>query len=67
MARIVRFVLTVVVVAVVISGGAALAWNKGGSDRPGKGCGDKNHVHYKESSCGHGGDHDHGPPSRHHH
>jgi hypothetical protein len=47
MERLARLVVLLAVAAGVISGGVALAAN-GGSNKPGKGCGDKHHTHYKE-------------------
>jgi hypothetical protein len=49
MNRLPRFLVIFVVVAGVISGGVALAASP--SVKPGKGCGDKNHVHYREADC----------------
>jgi hypothetical protein len=51
MERIARLVVILIVVAGVVSGGIALAAGKSGSTKPGKGCGDKNHVHYREAEC----------------
>ena len=42
----------VAMVAAVSVGSAGMAAAKGpGGVKPGKGCGDRNHVHYKEASC----------------
>jgi len=43
-------VIVLLVLAGVVFGGIALAGNYG-SSKPGKGCGDKNHVHYREADC----------------
>jgi hypothetical protein len=51
MARIARLVVMLLVVGGVIFGGMALAAGNSGSTKPGKGCGDKNHVHYREGEC----------------
>ena len=45
MERLPRFVVIFIVVAGVISGSVALAADKSPTDKSGKGCGDKNHVH----------------------
>jgi hypothetical protein len=50
MERIARLVVVMLVLAGVVFGGIALAGNYG-SSKPGKGCGDKNHVHYREADC----------------
>ena len=42
-----------VVGAGVISGGVGVAAGKGPGDKPGKGCRDKNHTHYREDECKH--------------
>jgi hypothetical protein len=50
-----RILPTALAVASVAAGGVAFAGSgspgNSGSSKPGKGCGDKNHVHYKESEC----------------
>jgi hypothetical protein len=51
MERIARMVVLALVVGSVVFGGIALAAGKSGSTKPGKGCGDKNHVHYRQSEC----------------
>lgn len=53
MTRIARLVVILLVVGGVVFGGIALAGNgNGGSGpKPGKGCGDKNHVHYRVGEC----------------
>lgn len=51
MERIVRTVVLVLVVGSVVFGGIALAAGNSGSTKPGKGCGDKNHVHYRQNEC----------------
>jgi len=53
MTRIARLVVILLVVGGVVFGGIALAGNgNGGSgEKPGKGCGDKNHVHYRVGEC----------------
>ena len=53
MTRIARLVVILLVVGGVVFGGIALAGNGngGGGDRPGKGCGDKNHTHYRVGEC----------------
>ncbi len=51
MERIARSVVLVLVVGSVVFGGIALAAGNSGSTKPGKGCGDKNHVHYRQSEC----------------
>ena len=53
MTRIARLVVILLVVGGVVFGGIALAGNGngGGGDKPGKGCGDKNHVHYRVGEC----------------
>jgi len=57
MERIARVVVLVLVLAGVVFGGIAVASGYGGSPKPGKGCGDKNHVHYREIECkSHDGD-----------
>ncbi len=49
MERIARAVVLVLVLSGVVFGGIAVASGYGGSPKPGKGCGDRNHVHYRES------------------
>lgn len=50
--RLTRLVVMLMVSGSVIFGGIALAAGKGNtSPKPGKGCGDKNHVHYRASEC----------------
>jgi hypothetical protein len=49
--RIARLVVILFVVGGVVFGGIALAGNDGGGFKPGKGCGDKNHVHYRQDEC----------------
>jgi hypothetical protein len=51
MERIARVVVLFLVLAGVVFGGIAVASGNGDSPKPGKGCGDRNHVHYKESDC----------------
>lgn len=51
MERIARTVVLVLVVGSVVFGGIALAADHGGSTKPGKGCGDTHHVHYRQSEC----------------
>jgi hypothetical protein len=63
--RLVRTVVTLLVAASLAVGGIALASPGGGGGgpgnsglfKPGKGCGDKNHIHYRESECKNGGVH----------
>jgi hypothetical protein len=55
--RIARIVVLLMVSGSVIFGGIALAAGNGNNGpKPGKGCGDKQHVHYRAGEC-----HDHGP------
>jgi hypothetical protein len=49
--RIARLVVILLVVGGVVFGGVALAGGSHGGPKPGKGCGDKNHVHYKQDEC----------------
>ena len=58
--RIARIVVTLLVAASMAVGGIAIAspGNQGGGGpgnsglfKPGKGCGDKNHIHYRENEC----------------
>ena len=57
--RLIRIVVTLLVAASLAVGGIAIASPGNGSGgpgnsgviKPGKGCGDKNHVHYRESEC----------------
>jgi hypothetical protein len=57
--RIVRITVTLLVAASMAVGGVALAWGPHGSGgpgnsglfKPGKGCGDKNHIHYRQNEC----------------
>jgi len=58
--RIGRMILTLLVAASMAVGGIAIAspGNHGGGGpgnsglfKPGKGCGDKNHIHYREHEC----------------
>lgn len=51
MERIARAVVLVLVLSGVVFGGIAVASGYGGSPKPGKGCGDRNHVHYRASEC----------------
>ena len=51
MERIARTVVLALVVGSVVFGGIALAAGNSGPTKPGKGCGDKNHVHYRQSEC----------------
>jgi hypothetical protein len=44
-------VLTLVVAGVVFGGIALAAPGNSGNDKPGKGCGDKNHTHYRVDEC----------------
>lgn len=46
-----RFAVITLVAASFVFGGIALAGGNSGSTKPGKGCGDKNHVHYNEVEC----------------
>jgi hypothetical protein len=46
-----RFVAVALAVTSIGSAGVAAAAGKSGDTKPGKGCGDKNHVHYKEAQC----------------
>ena len=50
--RVTKAVPVALATASLAVGGVAFAGggNSGGV-KPGKGCGDKNHVHYKESQC----------------
>jgi hypothetical protein len=87
--RALRMVTTLLIAASMAVGGIAIAspGNNGGGGpgnsglfKPGKGCGDKNHIHYREDECpgagevhafgggtgkGHGRGHHHG--HGHHH
>jgi hypothetical protein len=58
--RVVRIVVTVLVAASMAVGGIAIASpgnhvgggpGNSGLFKPGKGCGDKNHIHYRENEC----------------
>jgi hypothetical protein len=54
--RVVRIVVTLLVAASMAVGGIAVASPGGGPGnsglfKPGKGCGDKNHIHYRENEC----------------
>ena len=49
MERIARVVVLVLVLSGVVFGGIAVAGGYHGSPKPGKGCGDRNHVHYREN------------------
>jgi hypothetical protein len=56
--RIARIVVTGFVAASMAVGGIAIAAPGGGGGpgnsglyKPGKGCGDKNHIHYREGEC----------------
>jgi hypothetical protein len=51
MERFARLVVILLVVAGVVFGGIALAAGNSGGTKPGKGCGDKNHVHYRVGEC----------------
>jgi hypothetical protein len=66
MERIARVVVLVLVLAGVVFGGIAVAGGYRGSTKPGKGCGDMHHTHYREHECkpphgGDGGGNGHGP------
>jgi hypothetical protein len=66
--RIARLVVILLVVGGVVFAGVALAGNgRGGDFRPGKGCGDKNHVHYRQDECKRHDDGHHGGDSFDHH
>lgn len=49
--RIARLVVILLVIGAVVFGGIALAAGNSGSSKPGKGCGDKNHTHYRADEC----------------
>jgi hypothetical protein len=49
--RITRWSALVLAVASIGSAGVAAAAGNSGSVKPGKGCGDKNHVHYRVGEC----------------
>jgi hypothetical protein len=58
--RIIRTLVTLLVAASMAVGGIAIASPGGhgsggpgnsGLYKPGKGCGDKNHIHYRENEC----------------
>jgi hypothetical protein len=57
--RTARVGVTVLVAASMAVGGVAIAKSPNGSGgpgnsglyKPGKGCGDKNHIHYRENEC----------------
>jgi hypothetical protein len=50
--RLGRLIVLLLVVAGVVFGGIALAApGNSGQDKPGKGCGDKNHTHYRVDEC----------------
>jgi len=51
MERIARLVVVAPVVGSIVFGGIALAAGNSGSTKPGKGCGDKNHTHYRQNEC----------------
>ena len=50
-----RWAVAALVAGSMSAGGIAVASSGGpgnsGGTKPGKGCGDKNHVHYRESEC----------------
>ncbi len=49
--KLARFVAMALAVTSIGSAGVAAAAGKSGDTKPGRGCGDKNHVHYQESAC----------------
>ena len=49
--RIVRWAAVMLATASVGSVGLAAAAGRSGDGKPGKGCGDRNHTHYKEAAC----------------
>ena len=49
--RIIRWVAVMMAAASISMAGVAAAAGQSGGDKPGKGCGDRNHVHYKEDQC----------------
>jgi hypothetical protein len=49
--RVLRFVLIGLVAAGLVLTSVSLAAGGSGTDKPGKGCGDKNHTHYGQSEC----------------
>ena len=51
MDRIARLILIALVAGGLVLGGVSLAAGQNGPNKPGKGCGDKNHTHYKQSDC----------------
>jgi hypothetical protein len=57
--------MSLATVSIGLAGVATASGNGGGTDKPGKGCGDRNHVHYKEGSCHSKGDGHHND-GRHH-
>jgi hypothetical protein len=67
MGRFARTLVTALVAAGAVFGGIALAGNGGGGPKPGKGCGDKHHTHYRQNECGDHGHHGHGDDGHHGH
>ena len=60
MDRVVRLLLIGLVAAGMVLTGVSLAAGHSGGAKPGRGCGDGNHTHYKQDDCEkppHGGDH----------
>jgi hypothetical protein len=51
MERFARLLVILLIVAATVFGGMALAAGNSGGDKPGKGCGDKNHHHYRQGEC----------------
>ncbi len=52
MKRLGRLIVVLLVVGGVVYGGIALASpGNSGPNKPGKGCGDKNHHHYRVGEC----------------
>jgi hypothetical protein len=47
----IRIAILILIVGALTFAGIALARGGGSSVKPGKGCGDKNHVHYREAEC----------------
>jgi hypothetical protein len=49
--RVTRTAAALLAAACLPTAGVALAAGNSGTFKPGNGCGDKNHVHYKEGAC----------------
>ena len=51
MDRILRLILIGLVAGGLLLTGVSLAAGGSGDFKPGKGCGDKNHTHYRQDEC----------------